>query len=501
MTVEPGGDLTLDALSGQMEEFVAETTEEYYRNGAGLKEELELSPIYERHAALFERSVVDWVRRERDHATSDDHRRRLAYLLDFVADGFLEHGVREMADRLVTRETQAVLSVDGEEVPYRALSVKVANEPDRARRERMFDVRQAFVAELNPDREGIWSRTVDLARQLGYPTTLAMYRDLKGVDFEALGRTMREFLERTEAAYQRHFGPALKERAGVELGKARKHDVAWMLRATDLDGVFPRERLIPALESTLKGLGIDIRSQSNVLLDTEPRPMKSPRAFCAPVRVPSDVRLVILPHGGQDDYHSLLHEAGHTEHFAHTRQDLPAEFRCLGDNAVTESFAFLFEYLTLNPLWLEAAVGATPAQAAGYLEFERLDRLYFLRRYAGKLLYELELHQARSLSSMPARYDAILTRATGVQYGPVDYLADVDAALYVAEYLRAWALERMMRQTLMDRFGRDWWRNARAGEFLRELWSWGQRDRGDEVARRLGFSAIDFEPLTRELAS
>ena len=35
--------------------------------------------------------------------------------------------------------------------------------------------------------------------------------------------------------------------------------------------------------------------------------------------------LVIQPIGGKDDWEALFHEAGHTEHYAHTSGDLPME--------------------------------------------------------------------------------------------------------------------------------------------------------------------------------
>ena len=49
--------------------------------------------------------------------------------------------------------------------------------------------------------------------------------------------------------------------------------------------------------------------------------------------------LVIQPIGGHDDWRALFHEAGHTEHYAHTSPDLPMEAKRLGDMAVTEGWA------------------------------------------------------------------------------------------------------------------------------------------------------------------
>ena len=123
-------------------------------------------------------------------------------------------------------------------------------------------------------------------------------------------------------------------------------DLAFFFRAPSLDAQFPAERLLPTFEETLAGLGLQNGAPGNVILDAEPRPKKSPRAFCAPVRVPEEVYLVLTRIGGREDYETLMHEAGHAEHFSHVDPALPVEHRYLGDNSVTEGFAFLFQHLT-----------------------------------------------------------------------------------------------------------------------------------------------------------
>ena len=132
---------------------------------------------------------------------------------------------------------------------------------------------------------------------------------------------------------------------GLRLDEAARWDMPRLLRASQWDAAFPAERMLSALKTTLAGLGIELRSQANVEIDIEPRPSKSPRAFCAPIEIPGRVVLVIKPIGGPDDWRALFHEAGHTEHFAHTSPELSFEHRRLGDNAVTEGWAFLFENL------------------------------------------------------------------------------------------------------------------------------------------------------------
>ena len=149
--------------------------------------------------------------------------------------------------------------------------------------------------------------------------------------------------------YVRTMDALFRRRVGIPLEGAKRWDVPRLFRASEWDTGFPGRQMLPALEATLAGLGIDLGAQENVHLDIEPRPTKSPRAFCAPIEVPGRVMLVIQPIGGPDDWHALFHEAGHTEHFANTSPDLRVEEKRFGDNAVTEGWAMLLQYLTGEP--------------------------------------------------------------------------------------------------------------------------------------------------------
>src|SRR5204863_9611432 len=141
----------------------------------------------------------------------------------------------------------------------------------------------------------------------------------------------------------------------------------------------------------------------NLHAHTEQPPRNSPRPFCSPVRVPQELYLAIPRSRGRDDFVALFHEGGHAEHYASVDPRLPFEFRHLGDNSVTEGFAFLLEHLIEDRAWLEAVLGASDLGA--YLDYSRASNLIFLRRYAAKLAYELELHSGeRSLADMPALY-------------------------------------------------------------------------------------------------
>ena len=121
-----------------------------------------------------------------------------------------------------------------------------------------------------------------------------------------------------------------------------------------------------------------------------------------------------------------------------------------------------------------------------------------MRRYAGKLAYEIELHSGIALDSLPERYAGHLSSAVGVPYPRGDYLEDVDGGFYCTCYLRAWAFEAQLRDHLRSRFGSDWFRRRAAGDLLRELWSLGQSLRADDLLRELTGEPIRFDVLADE---
>jgi hypothetical protein len=313
---------------------------------------------------------------------------------------------------------------------------------------------------------------------------LQLCEELSGIDLAALERQTDALLADTEAGYEPTVEPELLEHVGIGFGELRRSDLPAFFRAPSLDAAFPPEQAIPALRQTLAGIGIDIDAQANVILDAELRPTKSPRAFCAPVRVPGEVYLMISPQGGRDDTQTLLHEAGHTEHFAHVSPMLPFERRLLGDNSFTEAFAFLFQYLAEEPAWLEEVLGVDAAPLAGYA---KAVKLIFLRRYSAKLGYERRLHAADAdLSKMPGEYAERLSAAVHVDWPRENWIHDVDPFFYAACYIRAWATERTLRAHLVEQFGERWFTEPAAGDLLKQIWSKGQRALAEELLEELG---------------
>ena len=157
----------------------------------------------------------------------------------------------------------------------------------------------------------------------------------------------------------------------------------------------------------------------------------------------------------------------------------------------------LLELLVNEPRWLERRLdfGRAPEFAAEAAAVQ----LYFVRRYAAKLLYELELHSNEELDSMPARYVEYMREATKIEYWEGDFLSDVDPGFYASGYLRAWAFEAQLRSFLREEFGTDWFAQPAAGSLLRELWYEGEGMTADEILREVTGAELDLDAVRERI--
>jgi hypothetical protein len=478
--------LDLDRYRAEADQFMAELMREHYLHFSGQKEEFEIEPIYERHADLYSRAAVEELRGSGNRE-----------LLMFAVQGLMGQETKAEEAELARREAALEVEVDGEKIPLRQSPVAQANEADPERRLRIERARLAIAErELTPLQLQMHERAAAITNELGWESVLELCEELSGIDLAALEQQTDALLADTEANYEPTVEPELQRHLGMGFSELRRCDLPAFFRAPSLDAAFPPERAIPALRETLAGIGIDIDAQSNVVLDAELRPTKSPRAFCAPVRVPDEVYLMISPQGGRDDTQTLLHEAGHTEHFAHVNPALGFERRFLGDNSFTEAFAFLFQYLAEEPAWLEEVMGVDATPLAGYA---KAVKLIFLRRYSAKLGYERRLHApGADLSAMPDEYARRLSAAIHVEWPRQTWISDVDPFFYAACYIRAWATERSLRAHLVEQFGERWFTEPEAGDLLKQIWSKGQRALAEELLEELGADPkIDLEVLAR----
>jgi hypothetical protein len=488
----------LETYRREYAEFNSQWGREYYLVLSGQKDNLELTRIYERYSDLFTREAISQLKQQLAEAPVDFESQRVSinHLLTFAADQFLEDAAKVLTEEISRYESQSSIEWKGQKIHFQEAYVAIKTEKDRQARQAIYKKRTEIIAASNDLRAERLEKLHQAARLLGFDNYALMHEQLRRKDYAAMSREVEKLLELTEAAYVTRLDEALRRDLHIKIEDAERIDALYFLNLSQYDEKFPASQLLRVYKETMQGLGIDIEKQKNICVDSETRPRKSARAFCAPIEIPEEVKLVIRPVGGQSDYQAMLHEAGHAQHYGWTAPGLQPEFKYTGDYALTETYAFLFNHLPSESDWLSSMLQFEESQ--DFIRLTLLTRLHIVRRYAAKLIYERQLHAAGSLAGAPALYAHLQTTATKFQTGETEFLTDLDDGFYSANYLRAWAFEVALRDYLKTRFDRRWWASKRAGDFLKEIWDTGDRYDADEMAAQIGLGPISFDMLIDE---
>ena len=495
----------LDALRQRGEAFLVELSREYYEAHSGLKEGAQLQPIYARHAAAFgDEALHEVLERFRAAPAGGEAHRSARLLLDWLVESRCGRELAPLEEREIAWEASAIIrGNDGAEEPYQRAGITIANTRDKSERQALDDARAALVqAELSPMKLERLQREHEVVSALGIAGDyIGTWEALSGFAIRPLRDECAAFLRDTQGMWDDVLPEFLKRGLNLSPKDATRADAVALMRAPEFDAAFSAEAMEREVRRHVTEMGASPDAHGRVMFDTGERPGKRARAFCSPVRIPDEVYLVLRPHGGQNDWTTLMHELGHALHFANMDRALPFEYRWLGDNSITEGYAMLFDHRLQDAGWLERYTGLSKAEMPKYRRAAAFEELQFLRRYCAKLIYEVELHgETTSWTSMPDLYEETLTGATGFRYQKADAFVDVDARFYAARYLRAWQLQALLNETLRERFNADWWRNPQAGPWIEaELFAHGQRELATEQARRVAGKALGFAPLVRAI--
>jgi hypothetical protein len=495
--------LSLDSLREGGESFMQEISREYYLAHSGQKGTAELQPIYARHAGLLNEEALGLTLDAfRSAPEGSEEQRSARLLLDWQAEAQSSRQLAPLDEREIAWESSAVVRVsDGRELMFEALPIAIANNPDANDRHLLEDARARLIeAELAPLRRERFQREKEITESLELaPSFNATFELLSGISLTDLRAECEQFLRDTQAMWDDVLPEFTKRVLGMKVGEATRADALAMFRAREFDAGFPAAEMEGAIRRQVKEMGIDPLANGRIILDTGEREGKRSRAFCAPVRVPDEVYLVLRPHGGQSDWTTFLHELGHALHFAYMNPELAFEYRWMGDNSITEGYAMLFDHLLQDAGWLKRYTSLGANDLRGFTRAVGFSELHFLRRYSAKLIYETDLYGSDvRWDSLPDLYVERLTGATTFKYGRADAFVDVDPRYYAARYLRAWQLQSLLTETLVERYDVDWWRNPRAGPWMvAAMFGEGQRELAHEQAARIAGKSLSFAPLVR----
>jgi len=488
----------------QLSRYLFERSEEARAVRVGEKETSEQAAIVARYRDLFSRAQLAALHAAEASAGPDD-RERLFRLRKTCESSIAAAELAEREDALENAILAARVSWRGEELPLRSAQATLAVLPGYRDRDELGDLHNAVSAGFNEERRELLTAGEELEAELsGEPDPVARSEAEKGVSLRELERALVAAREAATPAYDRVCERWFEKLLGPEREPVpTSNHTSYLRRLSPLEETYTRERGVPVGMATLQALGFDLERESNIRLDLEERPQKSPRACVIASDPPTVVHLITRAQGGLHDYQAFLHEAGHALHYAGCDPSLPYTFRKLSrDHALTEIYSYILEAITREPGWHALHFGLADQQAAENAEATTFLEALLFRRYSAKLSFELGFwSRFADDGGTPDGYSEGLTAATGIRYPAENFLSDMDAGFYSADYLRAWIRSAQLRAHLVREVGEDWWRSPGTGEILRPLFREGTRPTSEEIAARIGFDPLDTAPLLHELGA
>ncbi len=494
---------TPDEFEARLREYVVERSEEGRAVRVGEKESSEQAAIVERYADLFSRPQLETLRGAAEAETGDG-RERLERLQLTCEEGIVDAQLTVQEDELQNDLLAARVDWRGDEIPLRTAQAQLAVLPEYADREALGAAQTAVSASFNERRRELLTARADLDAELaGEPDAVARIDAAKNVSHRAIHAAVAEASRATTAAWEPLREWWLDRLLGADRdARPTSAHVGWLRRLSPLADTYTKECCVPVCTATLRAIGFAIEDEKSIHLDLDDRPQKSPRACVIASDPPFVVHLITRAQGGMHDYGAFLHEAGHALHYAGCDPSLPYTFRAISrDHALTEIYSYIVEALSREPGWHAQHFGLSAAEAEQNAQAATFTEALLFRRYTAKLGYEIAFwDRFADDGGTAAGYAEALTEATGIRYPAENYLSDMDAGFYSADYLRAWVRAAQLREHLRDQAGDDWWRSPATGDQLRELFREGCQPSSEEIAGRIGFDPLDTGPLRAELS-
>lgn len=497
--------MDISNLEDQLSKFIYELENEDRLVRVGLKDVAESAAIYKKYKDLFTRETVDKVKVESQRvpstslrASKESKRKDILERIYFtLAGSHIGLQLSPQEDKITTFFSKAKVKVNSEDLAYYEISPRIAKETIFEKREKYDDAAFSVVEKMNPKRKALLLSEVKLIKDLGFSGYIDYFSKGKKMDYKKFFKVLSKIKEDTESVWDKVMSKVSQEVFKRPFKNIRSCHMAYLRSISMYDNYYPKEKVVSTFERWTHDIGLS-DLLSSIHIDDKDRPKKNPRAVCYWPKPPEEIHLVIKPIGGEQDFEAMFHEGGHALHGAAIDRNLPYSLRTLAhSNALTETYAFILEDLVFVPDWLTTYLNIS-SFTGGKIKWQAyFVNLMMLRRYLGKFAYEYEMFSKNAINSGPLLYSKNLQSTTGFVTRREGWLADTDSGFYSADYLRAWIAAAQIQDYLVKKFGKKWFMNKKAGEFLRKLYSRGVTDEVEDVVKRLGYKPWDTSYLVK----
>jgi peptidyl-dipeptidase A len=209
--------------------------------------------------------------------------------------------------------------------------------------------------------------------------------------------------------------------------------------ALAFDSYFKKDSLMSVLNRTMTGLGYDMDNLS-LQYDLEPRPGKIQSAFCFPIKVPDDIRILANIDDGYSSYRTLFHELGHALHFSYIDQPYYT-LRGSPAGCFAEAMASINEAILHQREWLMNYSGVPDSILSPILDLMHDARIAGLRFALVNVYFERELYRTDAENPTELYWDMYERFTFGARHDDVALWALIhhytDRPVYVHNYILA----------------------------------------------------------------
>jgi hypothetical protein len=421
----------------------------------------------------------------------------LRHLFRFTMGEYMLRQTQAASATIHDRQQSAVVEVPvlDEPVPFWQMSARLALERKRVLRDMLDSTATSLIQGFQPLHRDFWTRLFGTVEALGYPHLIALWEATFGVPLDVFMQPLEAILRDTEDTYRERMQWHLKRALGIRLEEAKRHDILALFGVDETATWFPRVEMLPCLRQWLDDWGWQLDDQSNLRVEHYPR--LAGGAWHAALEIPGDIRLALTPAEGMRGYAQAFREAGRSLLLASLPTDIPRELRCFPDPSVLEAQAELYGGVTRTPRWVQ--MYRHIQQPVEGLSLAQLERLYVVRRYIGKCLYERTFYEDAVLDGKEEAYRDALRRACGFTYPESYYLYDIDPGFSSFWNVRGWVLGAALRQQLQRLYAEEWFREPDARLALDDFWRQSPSHPFEDLIAQVSGSPLAVDAVVADL--
>ena len=425
-----------DSIINKIEKLDSEISIVEFENILGIKTKINRVDIFRRFHSLLDINNLQ--------KTSGKAERKL--LLKFILMSKLIH----IDDRLLNFETEEYINLNNKNINLRDYYHLIKKSSDSGLENALLILKTRY-DKLLLTRYAILQQQI---LPLGYHTFTEYFKDTN-ILFKKSDTI--DLIKATDSMYKE-----------IDKLNFKKLDETYVFFNTkSFDETFTQKNLNKIAYNITKLFGFS----DSIKLHTENKKNKVNRAVALALTIPSDIHIIINSIGGLDDYVALLHELGHAMYYSNKVPDAYLK-KSTSDPAISEAYAFLFESLISNPLWLNQKFNLSSKQTNKIIKLRSLRRLLSLRICCASFLYELFFYNW--LSTVSHDVDLVIDKFVNItqnvlHFDAKDYVFNFDPDFYRQNYIRAYILEAQIRYDIEKKFGLGWFNNPEAVAFIKNL--------------------------------